>query len=302
LFLLGAWTGVSLFVLSIIFISTFMHAGWNLLARYTHAEREFYFKMLLITLVVGFIPAGCSEIATRSMTTTAWWCVAGSGICAALYLFFLAKAYESSDFSIVYPVARSLPVIFIAFLDVARGRELTVYGWAGILLVAAGCVLVPQKSIKDIKLNNYLNIATLWMLLAAMGTVGYTLLDKIAAEVVQQGSGTAARYGYFYFAISFFPYLGFMRISKPLPVQKDSRRDWKLAILGAIFGFGAYWLILWAYQLSPVASYIVAFRQFSIVIGAIFAFLIFKEQGAAVRLSGAVLIVMGLLLIAILGR
>ena len=69
-----------------------------------------------------------------------------------------------------------------------------------------------------------------------------------------------------------------------------------------MFGFGAYWLILWAYQLSPIASYVVAFRQFSIVIGAIFAFLVFKEQGAAVRLSGAVLIVMGLMLIAVLGR
>lgn len=293
---------MSLFVILIIFISTFMHAGWNLLARYTHAERDFYFKMLLITLVVGFIPAMWSEIAARSMTTTAWWCVAGSGVCAALYLFFLAKAYESSDFSIVYPIARALPVIFIAFIDVARGRELTFFGWVGILLVSAGCALVPQNSIKDIRLNNYLNIATLWMMFAALGTVGYTLLDKIAAEVVQQGPASAARYGYFYFAISFFPYLGFMQASKSHSVKNNSRRDWKLAVIGALFGFGAYWLILWAYQLSPVASYIVAFRQFSIVIGAIFAFILFKEQGVVVRLSGAVLIVMGLLLIAILGR
>jgi drug/metabolite transporter (DMT)-like permease len=292
---------VSLIVILIIFISTFMHAGWNLLARYTHAERDFYYKMLLITLLVGFIPAVWSELFTRSMTATAWWCVVGSGISAALYLFFLAKAYESSDFSIVYPVARALPVIFVAVIDVLRGRELTTYGWIGILLVAAGCILVPQNSFKAIRLSNYLNIATLWMLFAALGTVGYTLLDKIAAEVVQQGPATAARYGYFYFAISFFPYVGFLKISKP--INNPSRSpNWKLAIIGALFGFGAYWLILWAYQLSPVASYIVAFRQFSIVIGAVFAFVVFKEQGAAVRLTGAALIVIGMLLIAILGR
>jgi drug/metabolite transporter (DMT)-like permease len=292
---------VSLLVILIIFISTFMHAGWNLLARYTHAERDFYFKMLLITLLVGFIPAVWSEFHTRSMTATAWWCVLGSGISAALYLFFLAKAYESSDFSIVYPVARALPVIFVAIIDVLRGRELTPYGWVGIILVAAGCMLVPQSSIRNLRLSNYFNIATLWMLLAAMGTVGYTLLDKIAAEVVQQGPDTAARYGYFYFAISFFPYIVFMRISKPVS-QPRAGGDWKLALIGALFGFGAYWLILWAYQLSPVASYIVAFRQFSIVIGAVFAFVVFKEQGVAIRLSGAMLIVVGMLLIAILGR
>jgi drug/metabolite transporter (DMT)-like permease len=292
---------VSTYVIVIVLISTFMHAGWNLLARYTHAERAFYYKMLLITLLVGFIPAVWSELVTHSMTTLAWWCVLGSGISAALYLFFLARAYELSDFTIVYPVARALPVIFVAVIDVMRGRYLTTYGWLGILLVAFGCVLVPQRSFQDIKLRNYMNKATLWMALAAMGTVGYTLLDKIAAEVVTQGPDTAARYGYFYFAISFFPYVGFMKLSKQNE-PPDSSRDWRLAVIGAIFGFGAYWLILWAYQLSPYASYIVAFRQFSIVIGAVIAFIVFKEHGVVIRVVGASFIVAGLILIALLGR
>jgi len=66
-------------------------------------------------------------------------------------------------------------------------------------------------------------------------------------------------------------------------------------------GFSAYWLILWAYQLGPYASYIVAFRQFSIVIGAAIAFLIYKKKGLAVRISGALLITAGLVLIAVVG-
>lgn len=292
---------MSLFVIFIIICSTFMHAGWNLLARYNRAERDFYFKMLVIMVVTGFVPAVWSELVTRSLTPTAWWCVLGSGFSAGLYLFFLARAYEESDFTVVYPVARSLPVIFVAFIDVLRGRELTVFGWLGILMVAAGCVFVPLRSFRDFSLGNYFNRASLWMFFAALGTVGYTTLDKIAAEVVQQGPATAARYGYIYFAISFFPYLGFMKLSRPV-VVKDSSQDWKIAVLAALFGFGAYWLILWAYQLSPYASYIVAFRQFSIVIGALLAFIIYKEQGVAVRLSGAVMITLGLVLIALLGR
>ncbi|HLA98436.1 MAG TPA: EamA family transporter [Anaerolineales bacterium] len=292
---------MSLFVIFIIICSTFMHAGWNLLARYNRAERDFYFKMLVIMVVTGFVPAVWSELVTRSLTPTAWWCVLGSGFSAGLYLFFLARAYEESDFTVVYPVARSLPVIFVAFIDVLRGRELTVFGWLGILMVAAGCVFVPLRSFRDFSLGNYFNRASLWMFFAALGTVGYTTLDKIAAEVVQQGPATAARYGYIYFAVSFFPYLGFMKLSRPV-VVKDSSQDWKIAVLAALFGFGAYWLILWAYQLSPYASYIVAFRQFSIVIGALLAFIIYKEQGVAVRLSGAVMITLGLVLIALLGR
>lgn len=288
-------------VIFLILTSTFMHAGWNLIARYGGSERVVYKKMLLVIAVLGLLPAVISEISLRSLTPLAWACVVGSGVSAGLYLFFLARAFESSDFTIVYPVARSLPVIFIAFADVMRGRHLSSLGWLGILLVAGGCLLVPLHSFGDITWHKYFNRTSLWMFLAALGTIGYTLLDKVAAEVVQQGAATAARYGYFYFTISLLPYEALLRFSKTN--QHNSRTlDWKLAIPAGILSFAAYWLVLWAYQLSPFASYIVAFRQFSIVIGAVFAFVIYKEQGIAVRLTGALLITFGLVLIAVWGR
>lgn len=278
-----------------------MHAGWNLLARYDRSEGAFYRRMLVAILLAGFIPAAISEFLTRSLTPLAWACVIGSGICAGLYLFGLARAFEASDFTIVYPVARSLPVIFLAVVDVLRGRYPTLPGWAGILLVAVGCSLAPLRSFGEISLRRYVNRASLWMLVAAAGTVGYTILDKLAAEVVRSGPATAARYGYVYFAISYLPYVGLMRLSPPKKAN-DEKMGWKLAIPAAALSFSAYWLILWAYQLSPFASYIVAFRQFSIVIGAALAFLIYKESGVAVRLSGAILITAGLVLIGVWGK
>lgn len=290
-------------VILIVILSTFMHASWNLLARYERSESLFYQRMLIFILLIGFFPAVISEIITRSLTPLAWLCVAGSGFSAGLYLFFLAKAYESSDFTIVYPVARSLPVIFIGIIDTLRGRPLTLWGWVGIFLVTIGCILVPQKSFQSFAWRNYFNRTSVWMILTAVGTIGYTYLDKIAAEVVQQGPDTAARYGYMYFAISLVPYLFFLKIfPSPKTDNGSSNLGWKLAIPAAILSFGAYWLILWAYQLSPYASYIVAFRQFSIVIGAILAFVIYKEKGIAIRLTGASLITCGLLVIAIWGR
>ena len=76
-----------------------MQAGWNLLVRYTRSEGEFYKKMLIITLLAGFLPAVLSEIRTGSMTPLAWACVIGSGISAAFYLFGPAKAFSASDFT-----------------------------------------------------------------------------------------------------------------------------------------------------------------------------------------------------------
>ena len=69
------------------------------------------------------------------------------------------------------------------------------------------------------------------MVVAALGIVGYTFLDKIAAEVVQSGPGTAARYGYFYFAISFFPYLLLM-CSMSTTHEKVQNPGWRLPIKG----------------------------------------------------------------------
>jgi drug/metabolite transporter (DMT)-like permease len=164
-------------------------------------------------------------------------------------------------------------------------------------LVAAGCILVPQRSLNEMRLQNYFNKASLWMLLAALGTVGYTLLDKIAAEVIKQGPATAARYCYFYFALSYIPYAILLKFFKP-ERESSTSKEWMMAGIATVFGFGAYWLVLWAYQLSPYAGYIVAFRQFSIVIGAVLAFIIYKEGGIKVRLSGALMITAGLVLIA----
>jgi drug/metabolite transporter (DMT)-like permease len=56
---------------------------------------------------------------------------------------------------------------------VLRGRFLTPLGWLGVLLVAGGCILVPLQSFKDFSLQRYFNRTSLWMVLAALGTVGY---------------------------------------------------------------------------------------------------------------------------------
>jgi hypothetical protein len=72
----------------------------------------------------------------------------------------------------------------------------------------------PLYSFCDFGVRSYFNRTSLWMLLTAMGTVGYTLLDKIASEAVRQGPGTAARYGYIYFLMSFGAYAVLLRIFK----------------------------------------------------------------------------------------
>jgi drug/metabolite transporter (DMT)-like permease len=256
--------------------------------------------MIWSVVLIGLVPAVVSEIGANSISLTAWACLAGSGVSCGVYFYALARAYGTSDFTIVYPVARALPVVLIGLGDVLRGNPLTPAGWGGIALVVIGCTLCPLHSFVEFSWRRYVNRSIAWMLLTALGTVGYTMFDKVASEAVAQGAGTAARYCYFFFVTTLFVYL-------PMTALLGRRKDrapyegWRTPLLAAVFNFGAYWLVLWAYQMTPRAGYIVAFRQFSIVIGVVLAFLLYKEKGRGVRLTGSALITAGLVVIGLWG-
>ncbi|MCD6289798.1 MAG: EamA family transporter [Anaerolineae bacterium] len=288
--------------------STFFHAGWNLLARRQRAEALFFYRLLLMVAAIGLIPAAVSEWYTRSLPPAAWLYALGSGAFCGFYYLFLAKGYAASDFTVVYPVARALPVLLVGLGDVLRGRYPTAMGWAGMLLVALGCLLAPQRSFRELSPRRYLNRASMWIILTALSTVGYTMLDKMASEIMEQGPGTAARYEYVFYIFSFLFYAIFLRITRRMGALDNAKNPpgqdigWRLPLLGGLFNFGAYWLVLWAYQLSQRASYVVAFRQFSIVIGVVLAFLLYREEGRLVRITATLLITVGLVVIGMWGR
>jgi drug/metabolite transporter (DMT)-like permease len=76
-----------------------------------------------------------------------------------------------------------------------------------------------------------------------------------------------------------------------------SWQRWKFPLFGGVAMFGAYWLILWAYQISPQASYVVALRQFSIVLGVVTGSFLFREPARGLRISASLIIVVGIVLI-----
>jgi len=287
---------LSSFAIGLVIVSTFGHAAWNLLARQRRAEGAFFARMLTLMMIAGFLPAAVSEIATRSLPITAWFCLIASGLCCGTYFFSLARAYGSSDFTIVYPVARALPVVLVALGDVMRGRGLTGLGWFGLICVVTGCLLTPLQSVRRLDVGPYFCRSMLWILLAALGTAGYSLFDKAASEMVPAGPGTAARYGYMFFFIagSVFFALRWLTNSNR---QACAPIGWKWPIVAACCNFGSYWLVLWAYQLSQQAGYVVAFRQFSIVIGVVVAFLVYREPRVLLRMVGVLLITGGLAIV-----
>ena len=285
----------------LVLLSAPVHAGWNLLARRERSEATFFGRMLKVVALAGFAPAVVSELAARSIPFEAWLRLVPSGVCGGCYFYLLARAYRSSDFTVVYPVARALPVLLVGLGDILRGRPIPPIGWAGITLVVFGCICAPLHSFREIEVRRFYNRAVAWMLLTAVATMGFTLLDKTAVERELPGAATAFRHCYFFY---FFAFATFALLLRLFPVREQCAHGvgWKAPLLGAPMTYGGYALVVWAYQLSPQASYVVAFRQVSIIIGVVAAFAVYREKGVFVRLVGAVLITAGLLMIGLKGR
>ncbi len=296
-------------LVAIISASAVLHASWNLAAHSQRRNDRFFLRLCLAGAAIGLLPALLSETSSAPMPGEVWMLLLATGACQAAYYFGLSMGYRHGEFSVVYPVARALPVLILAVVDMARGRPPNLAGWAGLVLVFTGCVLAPQVSLKSFSLKRYWSQATVWIAVVALAMVGYTTLDKAAAELLPSGPLSAIRYGAWENVIA-APWLWLVvrfaeRRSNPgsvdSPISGVDNADWRWPVAAAVFMVAAYWLVLWAYQLSPQASYIAALRQLSLVIGAVAGVVLFKEPGGALRIAAGAIIVLGVFVIAFAG-
>ena len=277
-----------------------MHAGWNLLAR-SQQQRDIFLSVLLVVAVVAVGPALWAEWGEVPVLTAVYPLLLLTAGFESLYYFGLLRGYQSGDFTVVYPVARSLPVLMLALVDFGRGQPPSPWGWLGMVLISLGCLLIPLHHWQDFSWGHYWQPMMGWALLAAWGTVGYTLVDKAAAAQLAPGWQTAVRYVSLMYPLTAVGYWLTLKLLK-LPIHAlPSRRSWPIVLLAAACMFGAYALILWVYQLTEKVSYIVALRQFSIVLGVIIGAVIFREPAPRWRIAMSLLIVTGITLIAVWG-
>ena len=146
---------ISIFTIFLVLASTAFHAAWNLL---THRERcghTFLLRAVSAVAVIGFVPAIIAYLSMPPWPREVWYCLALTSVFSGAYFFALASAYKAGDFTVAYPVARSLPVILVGIADFLRGNYPTRLGWLGMALVAVACLVTPLHSFKEIKTKLY---------------------------------------------------------------------------------------------------------------------------------------------------
>ena len=290
----------------LVFISAFLHAGWNFLSKKQVPSLAFYsLTSTTATLLSlpGFLLLGLHFSTLPAVFWPLW---IGSLFFEVIYVYGLAHAYRRDDISLVYPLARALPVLLTAVVTLAIGIGVSPSGkaLAGMVVLSSGCILLPVRSLRDFSRNAFRSGALKYILLAAVGTTGYTILDSVAIRLIRANAGISA----FSCSISYL----FM-IEGGLAVALLAATAWNPAeraefkklflktatpMVSGLFSSSAYVLVLLAMGYVNNVSYIQAFRQMSLPLGVLAGVALLHERPGKPRLAGIALVIAGLVITA----
>jgi len=295
----------------LVIASAFLHALWNFHSKRSNPSAAFF---LVATTFGAFLlsPILLFHHAELAMIPVKVWCLlALAGFFLAVYFAALATAYRIGDMSLAYPLARSMPTVFAVGVTFAfsLGGEISGIAVVGFVLVVVGCMTMPMKRFGELRLKNYLNGCCLLAVLAAAGTAGYLITDDHALRLLRNLPGrplTEVTAPLLYSALE--GWASSIWLTLFLVVFPSQRRQiaevirsskGNAALMGATIWI-TYLLVLAAMAFATNVSYIVAFRQLSIPIGAVMAIVILKEPcprpkaiGLAIMLTGLVIVALG---------
>jgi drug/metabolite transporter (DMT)-like permease len=215
-----------------------------------------------------------------------WPFVAVTSMLQLVYFALLATAYRRAELSFVYPVARGVaPVLVLVVGVVALGVGASTAQAAGVVLVGIGVLLVRGVDHPD-----------------ALGlALGLTIAAVIAAYTLVDKEGIRYADPVVYLELGMVPAaVGYLGVLALLPGGRGRIRASlrPLPASAGLLSFVAYALVLAALARAPAAS-VAAVRETSVVIVALLAATVLDERVRAGRLAGAVVVVVGVALVAL---
>jgi uncharacterized membrane protein len=258
--------------------SAVLHAAWNLLVARSRDVQAATAATFLLSVAIALPFAAIWWSAEPEV----WPYALASSLLEVVYIVALAYAYRTTDLSFVYPLTRGLaPVLTLVASVVLLGHGIGATETAGVLVVAAGVVLVSGRSGHG-DARALLAVTTIAASIAA-----YTLVDRVGIQ--HAGAMT-----YFVLVLA-----GPCLVYPPLVGAGPIRRELRWATLAAaIANFGSFGLGLLALRHGPAAP-VLAVRSSSIVIATLLAGRLLAEEVAGRRIAGSVLVFGGVALLAI---
>jgi len=271
---------VQSFVFAAVLFAAACHAGWNALIK---VDLDPLSTTILIS--VGGAVVSLAALPFVGMPASAAWpWLIASTIIHLFYFAALAEGYRTGDLGQVYPIARGAAPLMTATASVVLlGEHLSLFGWAGIAVLAAGVLLLSARGGRVVHLERR---AVVYALFTALTVCAYSLTDGIGARVSQNPQAYVA-WVLVACAVVLVPY-GLWRNAAGMTFAL--RRFWLRGLAGGALQTLSYGIVLWAMTLAPIAI-VAGLRE------TLLAVLVLKEALRPARMVAAALILCGLVLI-----
>jgi len=258
-----------------------LHAAWNAFLARSRDVRAATAVVLALSIVL-FAPMAAATWRVEGASVP--WIVASSAI-ELVYFVLLATAYQRSDLSLVYPVARGAAPVLVLVGAALAGAALDAWQAVGVVAVGAGIFLVRGAS----GTADPRGVALALLISATIA--GYTLVDK-------QGIQHAAPIPYLELVLA--PVAIVAIAAYLLRGQADALRAelrWT-SVAAAACSFAAYALVLAALSLAPAAA-VAAVRETTILFAVALGALALREPVGRARAIGSAIVVAGVALVAL---
>ncbi len=280
---------MTLSVFLLVIFSAFCHALWNFAARKAAGNLMAIWLGLWIGCAV-ILPGALGVIIHRGIHAmvqlTGIACIIATGLIHTVYFRLLAAAYEKGEISLVYPIARGSGIAFTAILaGLLLKEQLTLLGAIGIGLVCLGIISLGRDAHQRVDDKKAIGLA----LCVGASIVAYSIVDKIGVGYIHP-----IVYIWSMFLIAGIGLTPLLVRRYRGQMRQVARQYIGYAVIIGVGSVGTYLMILFAFTRGPV-NYIVAVREFAVVLGALAGVIFLKERLTMAKALAICVIVIGVI-------
>ncbi|HXF89628.1 MAG TPA: EamA family transporter [Xanthobacteraceae bacterium] len=268
-----------------VLLAAAFHAGWNAMVK---IDLDRFLSITLISLAAGTVAVAALPFVAVPRES-AWPWLAVSALLHTGYKIFLVQAYRAGDLGQVYPIARGAAPLLVWLAMLATGEVLTAHAIAGIALLVGGVWLMSVRGGRDLaKLEGR---AVTYALGTSVFIASYTVTDGLGARI----NGDAHGYAVWLFVLDGLLMLALLLLMRGRCGLAAMRPFIVSGLAGGAMSLGAYWIVIWAATVAPIAM-VAALRESSVLFAGAISVLILREPPTRWRLLSALVIVVGMAL------
>ncbi len=275
------------FAVTAVLLAAVLHASWNAILRFT-SDR-------LVTLALLTGSAGLVALAGLFFVPVppreAWPWLLSSVVLHLGYNAFLGTAYKYGELGKVYPLARgTAPLVTLVAGTYLVGEHLSTHATLGIVLLGCGIVALTFDQGWRVLVREPKGAA--FALATSLFISAYSVADGLGARA----AGNPHAYTLYLFAMDGLPLFLFVLATRRRSTVTAIRQNWLSGCIAGALSMSAYWIVIWAMTIAPIAL-VAALRETSVLFAIAIGVVFLGERLTMVRLLSVLVVLAGLALI-----